>query len=82
MREATREERQSIQDYINSISQRVLTIPIPEDATNGDVIKAMFPNMEITRIQANCVIIQMVEPFYISCAFSLNWWNAKYKRSE
>ena len=59
---------------------RVL-IDIPDNATNGDVIKAMFPNTKI--------ITQYDNPFgdrFI--VFTLNnedqqvnieWWNAKYK---
>lgn len=46
--------------------------------TNGDVIKAMFPNVEITRIQANCVIIWIDKP-WIKCEISNHWWNAPYK---
>lgn len=42
--------------------------PIPKDATNGDVIKAMFPDME--------------EPHFYGMKkymYDPTWWNAKYK---
>ena len=51
---------------------------LPENATNGDVIKAIFPNVEIARIQANCVIIWIDKP-WIKCEISNHWWNAPYK---
>lgn len=43
-------------------------ITIPKGATNGDVIKAMFPNMEEPNFYG------MKEYMY-----DPNWWNAPYK---
>ena len=49
-------------------------IIIPEGATNGDVIKEMFPNATI-EIKSNLVTTNVDN----GCLFSLGWWNAPYK---
>ena len=53
-------------------------IRIPDNTTNGDIIQMMFPNAEITRIQANCVVICIDKP-WIKCEISNHWWNASFK---
>jgi hypothetical protein len=49
---------------------------IPDNATNGDVIKAMFPNTEIMitdeRVFLRDGTIVMIYP--------LTWWNAPYQK--
>ena len=58
----------------------VPTIPIPEGATNGDMIKALFPNVKI-KGKNNCYETY----FGIGTAlqfFNKKWWNAPYKRGE
>jgi hypothetical protein len=55
----------------------VNAIPIPENATNGDMIKAMFPNIEIEEIDDELIVAYKLDvkgtPFYRV------WWNAPYK---
>lgn len=60
-------------------------IPIPEGATNGDMIKAVFPNARDWEVKAP----NMVSGHYIDLdkcgtikVFSLDWWNAQYKRGD
>lgn len=61
-------------------------IPISEDATNGDVIKAMFPNIDFTEmtftIHATTSVTSNGVKGGISYDFWKDWWNAKYKRVE
>ena len=49
---------------------------VPDDPTNGDVIKAMFPNMEIMitdeRVFLRDKTIVMIYP--------LSWWNVPYQK--
>lgn len=53
-------------------------IPIPEGATNGDMIKTMFPNAEYGKdILGNIFVISSVQLGHI--AFRESWWNAPYK---
>ena len=54
--------------------------PFPDNATNGDVIKAMFPN---TTVKDFCTGIKdvSIEPHHDQC-FSESWWNAPYKGAE
>ena len=53
-------------------------INISADATNGDVIKAMFPNAEISLK----LYMPSVDIFFggiLMMRASMKWWNAKYK---
>lgn len=59
---------------------------LPDNATNGDMIKAMFPNAQIDYHKANELVEEYVT-FYINdcdtCQdYTLEWWNAPYKKSE
>jgi hypothetical protein len=57
----------------------VSAIPIPNGATNGDMIKAMFPNIECGKDElGNVFIISSAQLGYI--ALRESWWNAPYKR--
>ena len=65
---------------LNSIANGT---PIPDNATNGDVIKAMFPNFRLTD---HFALSETCEIYYFSngneiCAIrcSKEWWNAPYK---
>ena len=51
-------------------------IEIPNGATNGDMIKAMFPNIEIEGIggEIKCIATKNGTSY-----FALDWWNAPYK---
>lgn len=58
--------------------------PIPDNATNGDIIKAMFPNAktwEVTRDDIHCAFIDFKDICEIK-SFPLSWWNAPYKGVE
>lgn len=50
-------------------------IEIPNGATNGDVIKTIFPNIEIEGIggEIKCIATQNGTSY-----FALDWWNAPY----
>jgi len=54
---------------------------LPDKLTNGDMIKAMFPNIEIEGIGGleglQCVAVSIgLGTSY----FSLDWWNSPYKK--
>jgi hypothetical protein len=58
----------------------VSAIPIRDKMTNGDMIKAMFPNIECGKDElGNVFIISSAQLGYI--AFRESWWNAPYKRN-
>lgn len=49
-------------------------IPIPDNATNGDMIKAIFPNYDE---------IELTEEYPSGKTyFSSDWWNAPYKKGS
>ena len=56
-------------------------IPIPKGATNGDIIKAMFPNLtfEKTRVCVNDYVDLMMECLEWDLYFATDWWNSPYK---
>ncbi len=64
-------------------------IEIPKGATNGDMIKAMFPNCEIT-FYTNIANIKLARVClerdfnsdYTEQLYLADWWNAPYKESE
>jgi len=78
MRSATKEERESVNSYIESISSKCISIPIDENITNGDVIKALFPNASVYIDVFNNIHMNfdndMPEIVYYK-----EWWNAPYK---
>ena len=52
-------------------------IAIPENATNGDVIKTMFPNASV--YEHNGGATYSVNNEY---NFNATWWNAPYKKES
>lgn len=61
---------------------------LPDNATNGDMVKAMFPNVDI-KSHINLSGIKTVDidfkdnmfgGVYSEHTFSKDWWNAPYKR--
>ena len=52
-------------------------IEIPNGATNGDMIKTIFPNIEIELIggEIKCIATKNGTSY-----FALDWWNAPYKK--
>lgn len=62
--------------------------PIPDNATNGDMIKALFPNAKISLLKSETEKAKVaVEwgfeplPSYYNLFYE-DWWNAPYKRGE
>ena len=50
--------------------------PIPDNITNGDVIKAMFPNGTTAKF---CTFLRFIDgEHYFDC--SEDWWNAPYQK--
>lgn len=63
----------------------VQVVPIPDNATNGDVIKAMFPDTTIyeeTRGYGYMYsdVVRCAENYMLT--YDKEWWNAPYKRSD
>ena len=50
-------------------------VVLPDNATNGDVIKAMFPNELLTSITSTLW-------WGDNMSFNKNWWNAPYKKEN
>lgn len=50
----------------------VQAIPIPDNTTNGDVIKAMFPNISVYEHGSTYSVNNEYN-------FNSTWWNAPYK---
>ena len=77
---------ENIGDYGVQIYNAAL---IPENPTNGDMIKAMFPDAEI-RFTVNlsdmhAVHVKFGDNTYIcydNHLFSREWWNAPYKKES
>lgn len=57
---------------------------IPNNATNGDVIKTIFPNMRITVFYNSTVPYVMVigENGEFNNTYPLTWWNSLYQKGN
>ena len=64
-------------DFTDAIdtASTVEAIPIPEGATNGDIIKAMFPNVKMYEQTPTMT-------YYGMMRFDTDWWNSPYKENE
>jgi hypothetical protein len=74
-------ELETIEMFLNAFKEMVI---IPDGATNGDMIKAMFPTAktwEVTRDDVHCAYIEFKDICEIK-SFPLSWWNAPYKRDN
>ena len=54
--------------------------PLPDNATNGDVIKAIFPDAENIRMD-NGLPLNFVLEFELHRNYK-DWWNAPYKAGD
>jgi hypothetical protein len=58
-------------------------ISIPEGATNGDMIKAMFPDAKVNNTKYSYVV-EVKLPYHskydTGLLFDKDWWNAPYKK--
>lgn len=52
-------------------------IPIPDNATNGEIMQMMFPNGVMAKF-ATFMRFVVGEDEYINCAY--DWWNALYQK--
>ena len=52
-------------------------IEIPENATNGDVLKVMFPNAHPDEDDPKWVVVVRADLIYFVCL--KEWWDAPYK---
>ena len=51
--------------------------PIPDNATNGEIMQMMFPN-GVTAKFATFMRFVVGEDEYINCAY--DWWNSPYQK--
>lgn len=59
------------------------TIPIPKGATNGDMIKTMFPNIKVKPINFEGKLIGYnVRNLDNVTYFTKDFWNAPYRKVE
>lgn len=71
------EESQYKSDMLHiQCSPEVPAIPIPDKATNGDIVKAMFPEGHL--IQIGYFIEFRIND--MSWSVTLEWWNAPYRK--
>ena len=70
-------------------NERIIGKPIPEGATNGDMIKAMFPNCKDWKARFEDNDGEVYEVHFVQLPNSMtvnkyeeSWWNAPYKRGD
>ena len=66
--------------------RNIILNALPQNITNGDVIKIMFPDIEFTdmafTVHAVTKITSNGVNGNISYDFRKDWWNAPYKKGE
>ena len=68
-----------IKDWKDEISKAFKNgIVLPEDATNGDMIKALFPNGS----QVKGASIYVMNDNKSNVFYDFDWWNAPYKAGD
>ena len=71
--------RQVVKNFQGTIASAIANgTPIPDNATNGDVIKAIFPNADIEIHNITVYVIFDMRSNVIP--FDLDWWNALYQK--
>ena len=55
------------------------TIELPENATNGDMIRAIFPSIVIRVITESQIGISLFDNQNKITWIPIEWWNAPYK---
>ncbi|MBO7715262.1 MAG: hypothetical protein J6S85_16965 [Methanobrevibacter sp.] len=53
--------------------------PVPDNATNGDMIKAIFPESEVILNEKNTISWMYKGMIKI---YPLDWWNAPYQKGD
>ena len=57
-----------------------MTIEIPDNSTNGDVITAMFPNLKVKKNRLGD--INLISGYQLGLiTIRKEWWNSPYKES-
>ena len=71
-------------EYAEDIAKSIINgILLPENATNGDVIKAVFPNALISDYIVNdMTIIYLQDENESEMVVPEDWWFAPYKEGE
>ena len=59
-----------------------LAIEIPDNATNGDIIKALFDVKEVRKYKTRVTAWTLFDGYIGPIDFQLKWWNAPYKKGE
>ena len=52
---------------------------IPNNATNGEVIKALFPCMEV-RLVNKGILVQYTLDGIVGNTVTIDWWNSPYRK--
>ena len=73
--------RQSYDAIMREVSYlEVLAIPIPDNATNGDIRMMMFPDEKV--FELDDIVIVMGKDMEYQHYYSKDFWNTLYNRKE
>lgn len=77
---------ETMQALVNKAAKIINSgIIIPRGATNGDVIKAVFPNVEINAEEAYCKVYTSI-PYGNIVGANIDcikeWWDAPYREDD
>ena len=69
------------ENHIRESTEVNYQVNVPEDATNGDVIKAMFPKAEII-LNPYTASVDIFFGGILMMRATMKWWNTKYKKER
>lgn len=64
------------------IDEESTVFDIPDNATNGDIIKALFPNATIHIFECLNSVNVITDETLNAQTFDLDWWNAPYQKGD
>ena len=73
--ELVRHENKSFRTELELMNAVANGTPLPKDATNGDVIEAMFPDTEEIEDRLNEIVVKVLGSYR---SINRSWWNAPY----
>ena len=78
----TAKEREALDMAIKVLEQEPYEDAISINPTNGDMIKALFPNNPYMQLIHDMALYADKSRQEIIAEFPMAWWNAPYKRGE
>ena len=72
--------REAIAFHYKLCKEEGSIITVPDGATNGQMIRTMFPDAKIVRGYKEYILVTFLGN--ISMSFNMDWWNSPYRKEQ